>query len=134
MRISKSDGECFHNFHIKMGLVLLCTQHSILLSCVDTKIEIVSTKECVINSFVHKRMYYEFLCTLKNAIGTIRLSVYVHMGTHYVILCTQMYMAFSEHDRISLCTQEYKMEWCVYKSTRLILFPFWIFSLQFGIR
>ena len=43
MRMSKSDWECFHGLHNIVGLVLLCTQHSIMYSCVHSKYNSVCT-------------------------------------------------------------------------------------------
>ena len=40
MRISKSDWECFHGLHNKVGLVLLCAQHSIMYSYVHSKMQL----------------------------------------------------------------------------------------------
>ena len=66
---------------------------------------------------VPKRLYYEPLVTQNNAMGSIGLSVRVHMSTHHVLLCTRhdiflctqldLFMYTRVHNRM-LCTQEYK--------------------------
>ena len=40
MKISKSDWECFHGLRKKVSLVLLCTQHSIMYSCVHSEMQL----------------------------------------------------------------------------------------------
>ena len=114
MRIPKSDRECVHNFHNKMGLVLLQTQHPIMY----IQNAVVSTKEYITSPCVHKRTQWVLL--------NCWYGVCVHISSQNCSsMYTKVHMAFfvrsSVHPTGFLCTEKYSMEWCVHKSTRLIL-------------
>ena len=96
MRISKLDRESFHSLHNKVGLILLCTQHSITYTCVHSNMQLCSqnTQWVLLDC--------QFVCT-----WILVIFFCVHKSAYGIILCIQLDFYVTIFEKIIWLRMEY---------------------------